>query len=171
MNKSLLINKKIKPFNKKINVDGDKSLSIRFIIFASLAKGKSKAYKILKSEDVISALNCIKKLGIKVNILVDRLVELWNGPEYKEGMKDKGVRRKANGKEHMTSQADYLDKTQLLPSNTQLTAMPQQNKPDFNQMYQQNNNSLLPTEGMQDLNPEPVAANGALGGMFGGSAW
>ena len=65
MNKSLLINKKIKPFNKKINVDGDKSLSIRFIIFASLAKGKSKAYKILKSEDAISALNCIKKLGIK----------------------------------------------------------------------------------------------------------
>ena len=49
--------------------------------------------------------------------------------------------------------------------------MPQQNKPDFNQMYQQNNNSTMPVDGgMQDLN-EPVAANGALGGMFGGSAW
>ena len=66
MNKSLLINKKIKPFNKKIDVDGDKSLSIRFTILASLASGKSKAYGLLKSEDVMSAISCLKKLGVKI---------------------------------------------------------------------------------------------------------
>ena len=61
MNKFLLINKQINPFNKKIDIDSDKSLSIRFAIIASLANGKSKAYNLLKSEDVLSALSCLKK--------------------------------------------------------------------------------------------------------------
>ena len=50
--------------NKSIKVSGDKSLSIRFAILASLAVGKSKATNLLNSEDVISTLNCLKKLGI-----------------------------------------------------------------------------------------------------------
>ena len=33
---------------------------------ASLSKKKSRAYNLLESEDVISAINCIKKLGAKV---------------------------------------------------------------------------------------------------------
>lgn len=67
--KSIFIKDKINNFkNRLINVDGDKSLSIRFIIFSSLAKGKSSAKNLLMSEDVISAINCIKKLGIKVQI-------------------------------------------------------------------------------------------------------
>jgi len=61
------INKKIKSFNKKISIDGDKSLSIRWALLASQAIGKSRAYKLLKSEDVINTLNCLKKLGVKIN--------------------------------------------------------------------------------------------------------
>ena len=66
MKKYISINEKIDVFKKKsITVDGDKSLSIRFIILASLSKGKCYASNILKSEDVISVINCIKKLGVK----------------------------------------------------------------------------------------------------------
>ena len=61
------INKKIKSFNKKILIDGDKSLSIRWALLASQAIGKSRAYNLLKSEDVINTLNCLKKLGVKIN--------------------------------------------------------------------------------------------------------
>ena len=50
----LTINKKIKKFNKKINVSGDKSISIRWVLFSSLANGVSKAKNLLMSEDVIS---------------------------------------------------------------------------------------------------------------------
>ena len=67
MKNELIINKILKPFNKKIKVEGDKSLSIRWVLISSLSKKKSTAYNILKSEDVISAVNCIKKLGAKVN--------------------------------------------------------------------------------------------------------
>jgi len=63
----LNINKTIRPFNKKITIDGDKSLSIRWALLASQAIGKSKAYRLLKSEDVLSTLNCLKKLGVKIS--------------------------------------------------------------------------------------------------------
>ena len=52
MSKPILINKTLKSFDKKINVEGDKSLSIRFALLASQAIGKSRAFNLLKSEDV-----------------------------------------------------------------------------------------------------------------------
>ena len=68
MTKIISINKKIKNFQKKINVSGDKSLSIRWILFSSLANGTSTAKNLLRSEDVLATINTIKKLGIKVII-------------------------------------------------------------------------------------------------------
>ena len=43
MPNNLIINQKIKNFDKKIEVDGDKSLSIRWILFSSLSSTKSTA--------------------------------------------------------------------------------------------------------------------------------
>ena len=65
---TLIINQKIEPFKKVIKVDGDKSLSIRWVLLASQALGNSKAYNLLMSEDVSAALEAIKKLGIKVKV-------------------------------------------------------------------------------------------------------
>ena len=68
MRKIFKIGKKIEPFNKKIKVDGDKSRSIRWSLLASLAEGKSIAHNLPRSEDVMSALKCLKKIGIKVSL-------------------------------------------------------------------------------------------------------
>ena len=68
MSNHLIINKKIKNYNKEIEVDGDKSLSIRWILFSSLASTKSTAQNLLLSEDVMAAISTIRKLGIKVVI-------------------------------------------------------------------------------------------------------
>ncbi len=68
MRNYLVVKKKIHSFNKTIHVNGDKSLSIRWALLASQAKGKSRAYNLLRSQDVISTLNCIRKLGIKVKL-------------------------------------------------------------------------------------------------------
>ena len=62
----VLINGTVKPFNKIIKIEGDKSLSIRWALLASQAYGKSTAKNILRSEDVISTLECLKKLGVKI---------------------------------------------------------------------------------------------------------
>ena len=60
------INSKIKKFEKIIQVPGDKSISIRWIMLASLAIGVSKSKNLLVSDDVKSTINAMKKLGIKI---------------------------------------------------------------------------------------------------------
>jgi 3-phosphoshikimate 1-carboxyvinyltransferase len=75
----LKINKRILPFNKTIVVDGDKSLSIRWVLLASQTIGASKAYNLLMSGDVLAAINSIKKLGIKVNLYKNYCEIIGNG--------------------------------------------------------------------------------------------
>ena len=65
MSNSVIIKSKIDSFNKIITVSGDKSLSIRWVLFSSLANGVSKAKNLLISEDVLAAIKAIRKLGIK----------------------------------------------------------------------------------------------------------
>ena len=65
MNNHIEIREKIFPFDRSLTVSGDKSISIRCVLLASQAIGKSKIYNLLESEDVISTLKSIKKLGIK----------------------------------------------------------------------------------------------------------
>ncbi len=64
MPKYILINQTIKSFKKQIRVAADKSISIRSILLASQAVGISKISNLLESEDVLNALNIIRKLGI-----------------------------------------------------------------------------------------------------------
>tara|TARA_Y100000768_G_scaffold331198_1_gene270331 strand:- start:740 stop:2050 length:1311 start_codon:yes stop_codon:yes gene_type:complete len=83
----LKIKKIIKPFNKIIQIEGDKSLSIRWALLASQANGKSRCINILKSEDVLNTLKCLKKLGVKIK-LNNRFCEVnglgLNGYNYKK---------------------------------------------------------------------------------------
>tara|TARA_Y100000022_G_C12959201_1_gene243917 strand:- start:33 stop:302 length:270 start_codon:yes stop_codon:yes gene_type:complete len=65
MTGSIVIKNKIVKYNKIITVSGDKSISIRWVLFSSLAKGVSRAKNLLISEDVKAALKAINKLGIK----------------------------------------------------------------------------------------------------------
>jgi hypothetical protein len=125
------------------------------------------------------------KLGLKLNILVDRVLDFWHGRDSSAASASAvaaATAAKSNVRvsqpiagqqmpQHQPSQADFRD--QLLPSNPQLTQMPsqhigvakpqQQMTPDFNQMHQ----------GQGQFNPnvfEPMAANEGIGSMFG-SSW
>ncbi len=84
------INNKIGNFKKSITVPGDKSLSIRWTLFASLAKGKSIAKNLLMSEDVLAAIEAIKKLGIKVILKKNECIIFGKGVDgykYKKNLK------------------------------------------------------------------------------------
>ncbi len=80
MSNSIKIDNKINSFNKTITVPGDKSLSIRWVLFSSMANGKSKAFNLLLSEDVLAAINAVKKLGIKVKLYKNYCTIIGNGP-------------------------------------------------------------------------------------------
>ena len=89
MPNSIVIKKKLKNFNKKIIVSGDKSISIRWVLLASLANGNSKAQNLLISEDVKAAIKTVRKLGIKV-ILNSKFCKIYgkgiDGFKYKKNL-------------------------------------------------------------------------------------
>jgi 5-enolpyruvylshikimate-3-phosphate synthase len=63
---SVLLNNKIKKFNRKIFVEADKSISHRSLLIASQCIGVSKIKNILESEDVKNTIICLTKLGVKI---------------------------------------------------------------------------------------------------------
>jgi len=90
MSDIFVIKKKINSFcNKIVRVSGDKSLSIRWVLLASLAKGKSRALNLLYSDDVKASIKLVKKLGIKVKLKKD-FCEIYgnglNGYKYKKNI-------------------------------------------------------------------------------------
>ena len=63
---SILIKKKINKFNKTLNIEGDKSISIRSLLLASQCIGKSKIKNLLESEDVLHCKKALETLGVKI---------------------------------------------------------------------------------------------------------
>ena len=108
------------------------------------------------------------KIGSKINILVERLIDLYEGKtNLKTNEKQSDVKRTqpiARPPGHQVSQAD------LLPSQnngngftqTQHNNQVQNQNPDFNNMIAGPNTPLVNAQ-------EPMAANESLGGLFGGS--
>ena len=62
----LKLDNKITSFSKTVAVDGDKSISIRSFLIGSISHNVSSVKNTLESEDVFSAINCLKKLGVKI---------------------------------------------------------------------------------------------------------
>ena len=79
MKNALKISENVLPYNKKIIVEGDKSLSIRWVLLASQASGVSRAHNLLMSGDVLAAIESIKKLGINVKLYKNYCVIYGNG--------------------------------------------------------------------------------------------
>lgn len=117
---------------------------------------------------LIIVLSIQTKLGIKVNILVDRASELWNGPSMPATQPQNSY---YNGPsvipKHTTSQSDYFDSA---PNADLFPPAPVAVKPavkaNNNTGYDQMRGSSNVGPNMPDMSG-PVAANGVLGGSFG----
>ena len=62
----LSVTKKVNNFHKTIEVDSDKSISIRSFLLGAISQKISSVKNVLESDDVISTISCLKKLGIKI---------------------------------------------------------------------------------------------------------
>jgi hypothetical protein len=122
------------------------------------------------------------KLGEKVSILFDRLMDLWNGTDSTKKKGKSGnvkvtqpiagqqIGGSITGQVMPQSQPTYTDGTSInsLPTSSSST----QQLPNYDNMYKQDTTPLVNaatpggTEGFQ----EPMAANSVLGGGFG-SSW
>ena len=64
---SLQVSKIIKPYHKTIQVDSDKSISIRSFLIGAVSHNISEIKNVLESDDVFSCVNCLRNLGVKIN--------------------------------------------------------------------------------------------------------
>jgi len=137
----------------------------RMITYLPTYSGQS--YEIMNFTNVILAflviiLSIQTKLGIKTNIIYDRVLELWNGTESNNHRKQtvkKNVRLNESmvQSQHISSQADNLDEDPYF----------QQGPP-----HPESTNSGRGKEQLQKddyMGYGPQAANGILGGNFGTS--
>ena len=63
---NLSLKHRIGDFKKIIEVDPDKSISIRSFIVGAISENLSYIKNVLESEDVLSTINCLRKLGVKI---------------------------------------------------------------------------------------------------------
>ncbi len=119
---------------------------------------------------LVIVLSLQTKLGIKVNILVDRVYELWNGPGTKE--KKQGRKEGMSGAQnHQSSQADSLDdsrtQTGMFPPPPAVTTTNRSSGQGYDYMVKVQG-SGAPQGEYSDFGPAPAAANSLLAG---GSFW
>ena len=74
---NVILNKKISPFNKTIEVDPDKSISIRSILIGSISLNISTVKNVLESFDVKSAILSCKKLGVKIKKIKSKQYKIY----------------------------------------------------------------------------------------------
>ena len=137
---------------------------------------------------LIITLSLQTKLCEKVNILIGRISELWNGEKTNKKSKKNGngtakVTQTISGQQMNNAamnQSLYTSGTAIssLPTNevvygSENTMQPQQ-LPDYNNMYQQSNTPLVgaATPGMNEsFEGGIMPANAVLGGGSFGSSW
>ena len=116
---------------------------------------------------LVLVLSIQTKLGIKANILVDRLSELWNGAssQDKKANVKKNVRISESMSSHAPSQADYLDNSQV--QNTVFPPAPIASSHQSNDTY----DTMMRGGASNDYSGMmgPMAANSVLGSAFGSS--
>lgn len=126
------------------------------------------------------------KLGAKINIIYNRVLQLWNGSKstYSNANSNSNTTVNVNGQNirirqpivtnnmHQISRSDTLDNTLIAP---QMNQMPNNNVSMIDSlpnMINTNGSNNYQAQAMQTAfmdSMEPMAANGALGGIFGSS--
>jgi hypothetical protein len=122
---------------------------------------------------LVIILSLQTKLGEKVSIIVDRIMELWAGDQSQKGKKKKNGNSNvrisqpiSQGQQAQTQAINSMGTTSI--SSLPISQPTTQQMPDYNNMYQQDSNNM--GSGMAD-SFEPMAANSGGGGSAFGSLW
>jgi hypothetical protein len=123
---------------------------------------------------LVIVLSLQTKMGIKVNILTDRLLEMWNGPGEE---KKASMRKKTSGSQnhmmpnHAPSQADHLDASGMqqgtFPPAPAVTGGNRSSGQGFDYMMKVSGSGQPAQQSYDDFGPAP--ANSLIGG--GASFW
>ena len=58
----------------EVSIPGDKSISHRSVMFASLANGMTEIHNFLSGADCLATIDCFRKMGIKIEEHQNRIL-------------------------------------------------------------------------------------------------
>jgi hypothetical protein len=125
---------------------------------------------------LVIILSLQTKLGEKVSILVDRVVELWEGRKEQKGKGKGNGNGNGNGNvkvsQPISQNQNAMTQSVNSMGSTSISSLPTMQQPSINydNMYQQDSTPLIgaSTPGMEGFDG-PMAANAMTGGAFGGA--
>lgn len=71
-----LVLEKVNKLRGNISVQGDKSISHRSLILGSIAQGETRVYNFLDSLDCLSALECMRALGVEIKRVSNNSIKI-----------------------------------------------------------------------------------------------
>ena len=130
---------------------------------------------------LVIILSLQTKLGEKVAILVDRLIELWEGrtgeSKTKNGKNGKNGKSQVKVSQPISQNQTAMNQSLNSMGSTSINSLPPvqtQQLPNYDQMYQQDSTPLIGAASPVAENFEPAPANMGGGGAFGstfGGGW
>ena len=112
--------------NKNVSVDAppSKAHTLRAIIIASLAQGKSVIRKPLLGDDQLNVISCLKKLGVKISQTADEIIVNGSGGQYHPVADELNVGESGVGMNFLTSAACLCERPVVITGSQRITERP-----------------------------------------------
>jgi 3-phosphoshikimate 1-carboxyvinyltransferase len=116
--------KKIENSNIEIAAPPSKAHTLRALIIGSLAEGTTVIKKPLLGEDQLNVINCLKKLGVKINVAGNRITVEGLGGIYKPIENELNVGESGVGMNFLAAAANLSDKPVVITGSARLMERP-----------------------------------------------
>lgn len=115
---------KIKNRDVEITAPPSKAHTLRAVIISSLAQGTTIVKNPLFGEDQLNVINCLKKLGVKIDAADDKITVQGSGGRYKPIENELNVGESGVGMNFLAAAANLSDKPVIITGSKRLTERP-----------------------------------------------
>jgi 3-phosphoshikimate 1-carboxyvinyltransferase len=116
--------KKLENMEVEIAAPPSKAHTLRAIIIGSLAKGTTVIKNPLLGEDQLNVINCLKKLGVKIDVAGNKITIQGSGGRYKPIESELNVGESGVGMNFLAAAANLSDKPVVIGGSKRLTERP-----------------------------------------------
>ena len=116
--------KKIENLNAEIAAPPSKAHTLRVLIIGSLAEGTTIIKNPLLGEDQLNVINCLKKLGVKIDVVGNRITIEGSGGRYKPIENELNMGESGVGMNFLSAAANLSDKLVVVTGSARLTERP-----------------------------------------------
>jgi 3-phosphoshikimate 1-carboxyvinyltransferase len=116
--------RKIENANVEIDAPPSKAYTLRALIIGSLAEGTTVIKNPLLGQDQLNIINCLKKLGVKINTISNKIIVEGTGGRYRPIEGELNVGESGVGMNFLSAAANLSDRPVIITGSKRLTERP-----------------------------------------------